>query len=133
MATDLVALSSEIVIKGVLIAASMMGENNASIPTPQPVRFRPMFGGLGLAQARTRITFVSKAAFDNGIALKLGLKSVVYPVHGVRGLTKRDMELNDYLPVIEVDPETYVVKADGVELHCEPATELPLAQKYYLF
>lgn len=123
----------EIVIKGGLIAASMMGDINASIPTPQPVRFRPMFGGLGLAQARTRITFVSKAAFDNGIALKLGLKSVVYPVHGVRGLTKRDMELNDYLPVIEVDPETYVVKADGVELHCEPATELPLAQKYYLF
>ena len=118
----------EIVIKGGLIAASMMGDINASIPTPQPVRFRPMFGGLGLAQARTRITFVSKAAFDNGIALKLGLKSVVYPVHGVRGLTKRDMELNDYLPVIEVDPETYVVKADGVELHCEPATELPLAQ-----
>lgn len=123
----------EIVIKGGLIAASMMGDINASIPTPQPVRFRPMFGGLGLAQARTRITFVSKAAFDNGIALKLGLKSVVYPVHGVRGLTKRDMELNDYLPVIEVDPENYVVKADGVELHCEPATELPLAQKYYLF
>ncbi len=123
----------EIVIKGGLIAASMMGDINASIPTPQPVRFRPMFGGLGLAQARTRITFVSKAAFDNGIALKLGLKSVVYPVHGVRGLPKRDMELNDYLPVIEVDPETYVVKADGVELHCEPATELPLAQKYYLF
>lgn len=123
----------EIVIKGGLIAASMMGDINASIPTPQPVRFRPMFGGLGLAQARTRITFVSKAAFDNGIALKLGLKSVVYPVHGVRGLTKRDMELNDYLPVIEVEPETYVVKADGVELHCEPATELPLAQKYYLF
>lgn len=123
----------EIVIKGGLIAASMMGDINASIPTPQPVRFRPMFGGLGLAQARTRITFVSKAAFDNGIALKLGLKSVVYPVHGGRGLTKRDMELNDYLPVIEVDPETYVVKADGVELHCEPATELPLAQKYYLF
>lgn len=123
----------EIVIKGGLIAASMMGDINASIPTPQPVRFRPMFGGLGLAQARTRITFVSKAAFDNWIALKLGLKSVVYPVHGVRGLTKRDMELNDYLPVIEVDPETYVVKADGVELHCEPATELPLAQKYYLF
>lgn len=123
----------EIVIKGGLIAASMMGDINASIPTPQPVRFRPMFGGLGLAQARTRITFVSKAAFDNGIALKLGLKSVVYPVHGVRGLAKRDMELNDYLPVIEVDPETYVVKADGVELHCEPATELPLAQKYYLF
>lgn len=123
----------EIVIKGGLIAASMMGDINASIPTPQPVRFRPMFGGLGLAQARTRITFVSKVAFDNGIALKLGLKSVVYPVHGVRGLTKRDMELNDYLPVIEVDPETYVVKADGVELHCEPATELPLAQKYYLF
>ena len=123
----------EIVIKGGLIAASMMGDINASIPTPQPVRFRPMFGGLGLAQARTRITFVSKAAFDNGIDSKLGLKSVVYPVHGVRGLTKRDMELNDYLPVIEVDPETYVVKADGVELHCEPATLLPLAQKYYLF
>ena len=131
--TAFFGVKPEIVIKGGLIAASMMGDINASIPTPQPVRFRPMFGGLGLAQARTRITFVSKAAFDNGIALKLGLKSVVYPVHGVRGLTKRDMELNDYLPVIEVDPETYVVKADGVELHCEPATELPLAQKYYLF
>lgn len=123
----------EMVLKGGFIAASMMGDINASIPTPEPVRFRPMFGALGQAQANSRITFVSKAAFDNGIKNKLALKSVIYPVHGVRGLSKKDMRLNDYLPKIEVDPQTYIVKADGIELKCEPAKSLPLAQRYYLF
>ena len=123
----------EIVLKGGFIAASMMGDVNASIPTPQPVHFRPMFGGIGLALPRTRVTFVSKAAADLDIKGKLGLQSIVYPVHGCRGLGKKDMVFNDYLPHIEVDPQTYIVKADGVELRCEPAKSLPLAQRYYLF
>lgn len=123
----------EIVLKGGFIAASMMGDVNASIPTPQPVHFRPMFGGIGLALPRTRVTFVSKAAADNDIKSKLGLQSIVYPVHGTRGLGKKDMVFNDYLPHIEVDPQTYIVKADGVELRCEPAKSLPLSQRYYLF
>ena len=123
----------EIVLKGGFIAASMMGDVNASIPTPQPVHFRPMFGGIGLALPRTRVTFVSKAAADNDIKSKLGLQSIVYPVHGTRGLGKQDMVFNDYLPHIEVDPQTYIVKADGVELRCEPAKSLPLTQRYYLF
>ena len=123
----------EIVLKGGFIAASMMGDVNASIPTPQPVHFRPMFGGIGLALPRTRVTFVSKAAADNDIKSKLGLQSIVYPVHGTRGLGKKDMVFNDYLPHIEVDPQTYIVKADGVELRCEPAKSLPLTQRYYLF
>lgn len=123
----------EIVLKGGFIAASMMGDVNASIPTPQPVHFRPMFGGIGLALPRTRVTFVSKAAADNDIKSKLGLQSTVYPVHGTRGLGKKDMVFNDYLPHIEVDPQTYIVKADGVELRCEPAKSLPLTQRYYLF
>ena len=123
----------EIVLKGGFIAASMMGDVNASIPTPQPVHFRPMFGGIGLALPRTRVTFVSKAAADNDIKSKLGLQSIVYPVHGTRGLGKKDMVFNDYLPHIEVDPQTYIVKADGVELRSEPAKSLPLTQRYYLF
>ncbi len=123
----------EIVLKGGFIAASMMGDVNASIPTPQPVHFRPMFGGIGLALPRTRVTFVSKAAADNDIKSKLGLQSIVYPVHGTRGLGKKDMVFNDYLPHIEVDPQTYIVKADGGELRCEPAKSLPLTQRYYLF
>ena len=123
----------EIVLKGGFIAAFMMGDVNASIPTPQPVHFRPMFGGIGLALPRTRVTFVSKAAADNDIKSKLGLQSIVYPVHGTRGLGKKDMVFNDYLPHIEVDPQTYIVKADGVELRCEPAKSLPLTQRYYLF
>ena len=104
----------EIVLKGGFIAASMMGDVNASIPTPQPVHFRPMFGGIGLALPRTRVTFVSKAAADNDIKSKLGLQSTVYPVHGTRGLGKKDMVFNDYLPHIEVDPQTYIVKAGEV-------------------
>lgn len=123
----------DLVIKGGLISSAMMGDINASIPTPQPMRFRMMFGGFGLALPRTRLTFVSQIAFDKGIAEKLQLKSKVFAVHGVRGLTKHDMKLNDYLPNIEVDPQTYIVKADGQELKCEPAKDLPLTQRYYLF
>ena len=123
----------EIVLKGGFIAAAMMGDVNASIPTPQPLHFTPMFGGIGLALPRARVTFVSKASADNDIKSKLGLQSIVYPVHGTRGLGKKDMVFNDYLPHIEVDPQTYIVKADGVELRCEPAKSLPLTQRYYLF
>ncbi|MGN1392509.1 MAG: urease subunit alpha [Succinivibrionaceae bacterium] len=121
------------VLKGGFITYAVMGDVNASIPTPQPMRYRPMFGGYGAALPKSRITFVSQVAFDNDISKKLSLKSNVVAVKGCRGLTKLDMKLNDNLPKIEVDPETYVVKADGQILTSKPAKTLPLTQKYYLF
>jgi urease subunit alpha len=123
----------DLVIKGGMIVSAMMGDPNASIPTPQPVHSRPMFGSYGRAMAASCVTFVSRAAFQNGIGERLGLQRTILPVAGVRGIGKRDMKLNDALPVIEVDPETYEVRADGVLLTCEPATELPLAQRYFLY
>ena len=122
-----------LVIKGGMIAASPMGDANASIPTPQPVLYRPMFGAMGLAPAATCLTFVSQAALDRDIGTRLGLKRRLVPVSETRGLRKADMAHNDYLPHIEVDPQTYQVYADGVLLYCEPAPELPLAQRYFLF
>ncbi|MDA8119464.1 urease subunit alpha [Acidiferrobacter thiooxydans] len=122
-----------LVIKGGMIAASPMGDANASIPTPQPVIYRPMFGALGLAPAATCLTFVSQAALDRDIGTRLGLKRRLVPVSETRGLRKADMAHNDYLPRIEVDPQTYQVYADGVLLYCDPAPELPLAQRYFLF
>jgi len=110
-----------------------MGDANASIPTPQPVRMRPMFGALGRAAAATSLAFVSRAAAADGIAARYGLAREVVAVRGCRGLGKRDMKLNDALPRIEVDPETYEVRADGALLTCEPARTLPLAQRYFLF
>jgi urease subunit alpha len=122
------------VIKGGAIAAAPMGDPNASIPTPQPVHMRPMFGAFGGAIGMTSLTFVSKAAAQAGIASKLGLSKQVVAVENVRGgISKKSMIHNDATPVIEVDPETYEVKADGVLLACEPATELPMAQRYFLF
>jgi urease subunit alpha len=110
-----------------------MGDPNASIPTPQPVHYRPMFGALGGALHATRMTFISQAGYQADIAHTLDLRSMIGVVSNCRKLTKADMVLNDYQPRIEVDPQTYLVKADGVPLTCEPAKTLPMAQKYFLF
>ena len=122
-----------LILKGGAIAAAPMGDPNASIPTPQPVHYRPMFGAFGRGMDTTCVTFVSQASIDGGVAEKLGLKRRLEAVRNTRNISKADMKLNDYQPDISVDPQTYVVKADGVELLCEPADELPLAQRYYLF
>ena len=123
----------EMIVKGGFIAWSAMGDANASIPTPQPVLYRPMFGAFGGATAATALTFVSKAALEEDIPLKLGLRKTVVAVEKCREVGKASMLLNDATPSIEVDPETYEVRADGDLLTCEPATVLPLAQRYFLF
>jgi urease subunit alpha len=124
----------DLVIKGGTIAAALMGDPNASIPTPQPVHYRPMFGAYGRALATTSLTFVSKAAVESGLAAKLGVQKQLVAVENVRGgIGKKDMVLNDATPMIEVDPETYDVRADGELLVCEPAKILPMAQRYFLF
>jgi urease subunit alpha len=124
----------DLVIKGGMIACAPMGDPNASIPTPQPVHYRPMFGQYGGALAATCITFLSGAAMDADVASKLGLRRIVSAVRDTRGgIGKRSMIHNDATPVIEVDPETYEVRADGAVLTCEPATVLPMAQRYFLF
>jgi len=122
-----------LIIKGGMIAATPMGDPNASIPTPQPVHYRPMFGALGGAQQATSMTFVSRAGAESAVAERLGLRSLIGVVQGCRSVRKADMLLNDYQPTIDVDPQTYQVKADGELLTCEPAEVLPLAQKYFLF
>ena len=122
-----------LIVKGGFIAAAPMGDPNASIPTPQPVHYRMMFGALGGACAATSYTFVSKAAMQANIKQQLGLKKMIAPVGNTRNIRKKDMVLNNYQPVIEVDSQTYEVKADGQLLTCEPAESLPLAQRYYLF
>jgi len=122
-----------LIIKGGMIAAAPMGDANASIPTPQPVHYRPMFGTLGGARHATAMTFLSQVAAQAGVAEQLGLRRLVGRVHGCRGLTKADMRLNDYQPQMTVDPQTYQVYADGELLVCEPAAELPMAQRYFLF
>ena len=123
----------EVVVKGGFIAHAAMGDPNASIPTPQPVLGRPMFGSMGRAVGPTSYAFVSQAAAEDRLGDALGLTKVVAPVSNCRGIGKKDMRLNDALPAIEVDPETYVVKADGETLTCEPAEVLPMAQRYFLF
>jgi urease subunit alpha len=120
------------IIKGGMIAAAAMGDPNASIPTPQPVHYRPMFGAFGGA-LKTSLTFVSQAALNNPEVQKLGLQKPLVAVKGTRDVKKKDMIHNSWMPKIEVDPETYEVLADGVNLTCEPATVLPLAQRYFLF
>jgi len=122
-----------LILKGGMIAAAAMGDPNASIPTPQPVHYRPMFGSYGLACAATSITFVSQAALNEGIGDKLGLKKKLSAVKGTRNVRKADMIHNNYAPKVDVDPETYQVKADGQLLACEPAAVLPMAQRYFLF
>ncbi len=121
------------IIKGGMIVAAPMGDPNASIPTPQPVHYRPMFGALGGARAATSVSFVSQAGFDAGIGEKLGLRKRLVPVKNTRAIRKTDLKLNAYLPKIDVDSQTYEVRADGELLRCEPARELPLAQRYFLF
>jgi len=123
----------EVVIKGGFIAWSQMGDPGASIPTPQPIYMRPMFGAMGRATGATSLAFVSRRAIAEGAVHKLGLAKQLSAVRGCRSLSKRDMKLNDALPVIGVDPETYEVRADGQLLRCEPATRLPLTQRYALF
>ena len=121
-----------LILKGGMIAAAAMGDPNASIPTPQPVHYRPMFGSFGQA-LKTSVTFVSQSALKNPAVQALGLRKTLVAVSGTRTVKKSDMVHNGATPEITVDPETYVVKADGVHLVCEPATELPLAQRYFLF
>lgn len=123
----------EMVIKGGFIAWSVMGDPNASIPTPQPVLYRPMFASFGSAPASTSMSFVSQAAFENGIAANLGLRSMVAAVRGCRTVGKKDLIHNDATPDIQVDPETYEVRIDGQAITCEPLGVLPLAQRYFLF
>ncbi len=121
-----------LIVKGGMIAAAAMGDPNASIPTPQPVHYRPMFGSFGKA-VKTAVTFVSQAALHNAEVAALGLHKPLVAVQGCRKVSKADMVLNDATPQIEVDAETYIVRADGEHLTCEPAELLPMAQRYFLF
>ncbi|NOU63384.1 urease subunit alpha [Paenibacillus sp. LMG 31461] len=123
----------DLVLKGGSIAYAQMGDPNASIPTPQPVFGRPMFAAFGKALTQSSITFVSQAAYDSGIGERFGLQKRIEPVKGCRSISKKDMIHNDGTPSIEVNPETYEVKVDGEAVTCEPATELPMAQLYFLF
>ena len=123
----------EKIIKGGVINNALMGDPNASIPTPQPVHYRPMFGQFGRALFNTSITFVSQISKDNSIQDQLGLNKLIEPVIGTRNISKDSMLLNNYTPVIQVDSETYEVRADGVLLTCEPAEVLPMAQRYFLY
>jgi urease subunit alpha len=126
-------IKPSLIVKGGFIAAAAMGDPNASIPTPQPVHYRPMFGSFGGALANGSITFVSQAALANGHAESLGLHKRLAAVKGNRGVKKADMVHNHYAPTMEIDAQTYTVHADGVLLTCEPATVLPMAQRYFLF
>jgi len=123
----------ELVLKGGMIAHSLMGDPNASIPTPQPVLYRPMFASYGKAKYSTSITFMSKAAISLGVPEQLGLKKLIKPVQGIRHLSKTDMKLNSEMPKIDVDPQTYEVMVDGELVTCDPAEILPMAQRYFLF
>lgn len=127
------ATKPSLIIKGGMIANAPMGDPNASIPTPQPVHYRPMFGAYGGARLATRMTFLSQASMDASIDEQLELKSLLSAVKACRSVKKTDMIHNDYMPDIDVDSQTYEVRADGELLTCEPAEELPLAQRYFLF
>jgi urease subunit alpha len=123
----------ELVLKGGLIACANMGDPNASIPTPQPAFYRPQFGAHGRAKFSTAVTFVSEVSLQRGHVAALNLGKRLVAVHNTRKITKHNLLWNDALPEIEVDPETYTVKADGRELRCDPARVLPMAQRYFLF
>jgi len=129
----LFGVKPDIILKAGTITGAAMGDPNASIPTPQPVHYRPMFGAFGKSLTESSVTFVSQAAANSDIAGKLGVSKRTIPVSGTRSVKKKDMRLNDYQPKMEVDPETYEVRADGELLVCEPAEELALAQRYFLF
>jgi len=120
-------------LKGGFIAFAAMGDPNASIPTPQPVHYRPMFGAYGGALHRGSLTFVSQAGMNAGIKERFGLNKTLSAVKNIRGIRKQHMIHNSYLPTMEIDAQTYAVRADGLLLTCEPATSLPLAQRYFLF
>ncbi|MCH2173194.1 urease subunit alpha [Myxococcota bacterium] len=130
---DFFGVKPSLILKGGMIASAPMGDPNASIPSPEPVHYRPMFGAFAGARHATSVSFISQAAADEGIAEQLSLETPVVAVRDTRRVGKSDMIHNDALPQIEVDPETYEVIADGEALHCEPATELPMAQRYFLF
>lgn len=127
------AVKPSLVLKGGMIAMAPMGDPNASIPTPQPVHYRPMFGAMGRAAANTSLLFLPGAAIDNGLTERLQLQKQPARVLDTRTIGKRDLHHNSYQPVIEVDPQTYSVRADGQLLHCEPASSLPFTQRYFLF
>lgn len=131
--TEFFGVKPELIVKGGSIIESVMGDANASIPTPQPVIYRPMFAAHGKAMQRTSLTFVSTAAYEKGIKEELGLEKTVLPVKNIRNLTKKDMKLNDKTPTIDVDPETYEVKVDGETITCEPLKEVAMGQRYFLF
>ena len=122
-----------LILKGGFISMAAMGDPNASIPTPQPVHYRPMFGAFGGALSRGSLTFVSQAGLNAGIKEKFGLAKTLSAVHNIRGIRKQHMVHNRYLPVMEIDAQTYSVRADGQLLTCEPAVSLPMAQRYFLF
>ncbi|MBK5502838.1 urease subunit alpha [Peribacillus sp. TH14] len=123
----------EMILKNGFVVESLMGDANASIPTPQPVIYRPMYGSYGKAMSKSSITFVSQVAFDDKVHEKLGLEKTVLPVHGIRNLTKKDMKLNSETPEITVDPQTYEVKVNGDLITCEPVDIVPMGQRYFLF
>jgi urease subunit alpha len=128
------AVKPDLVILGGTIAAAQMGDPNASIPTPQPVHYRPMFGSFGRSVGMSSVTFASKASIDAGLRGSLGVTKMLLPVRNTRGgISKASMIHNSATPFMEVDPETYEVRADGQLLTCEPATVLPMAQRYFLF
>ncbi|MCA9615481.1 MAG: amidohydrolase family protein, partial [Myxococcales bacterium] len=122
-----------VVLKGGFIACAPMGDPNASIPTPQPTHYRPMFGAYGRARTSTSVTFVSQAGLDAGVGDRLGLRRRLVACRGTRAVRKADLVHNTYAPHMEVDSQTYEVRADGVLLTCEPAKVLPMAQRYFLF
>ncbi|MBS4196947.1 urease subunit alpha [Lederbergia citri] len=123
----------EMVLKNGFVVESLMGDANASIPTPQPVIYRPMYAQLGKALSNSSITFISQVAFDNNVPEKLGLKKMALPVRGIRKLTKKDMKLNSETPDITVDPQTYEVKVNGELIYCDPVDIVPMGQRYFLF
>lgn len=123
----------EMVLKNGLAVESLMGDANASIPTPQPYIYRPMYAQMGKALSKSSITFISQAAYDDKVHEKLGLEKVVLPVHGIRNLTKKDMKLNSETPDITVDPQTYEVKINGELITCDPVDKVAMAQRYFLF
>jgi urease subunit alpha len=122
-----------LILKGGTIAMAAMGDPNASIPTPQPVHYRPMFGAFGGSLTRSSITFVSQAGLNAGIQDRFGLQKTVSAVKNIRAVRKQHMVHNSYLPKMEIDAQTYAVRADGVLVTCEPAVSLPMTQRYFLF
>ncbi|MCR2821578.1 urease subunit alpha [Lederbergia panacisoli] len=123
----------EMILKSGLAVYSLMGDSNATIPTPQPMIYRPMYASIGKALAKSSITFVSQAAFNDQIQEKLGLEKIVYPVKGIRKLTKKDMKLNSETPDIDVDPQTYEVSINGEKITCDPVDTVSIGQRYFLF